>query len=268
MDEFLNTISLFRHAIVGIMLVSFICSYLGVYIVLKRIIFVGVAIAQISSVGVAFALLVGLPPMAFSLLFTLLGMFGMSTNPGGKRLSQEAIIGLGFITAMAVTTLLMAKSALGIHEIEHIVYGDILAISPIQVYTTLGAVIITITLHLLFYKEFVFVSFDYDMARALGIHAALWNLLLYLTIGAAIAIGIMIAGNMMIIASIILPPINGLILSKRLRTAFIISCIQGVSTATVAFFFSYLLDLPYGPTAAAGSFIVLGFSFIAFKFRG
>lgn len=268
MDDFLTTISLFRYAITGIILVSFICSYLGVYIVLKRIIFVGVAIAQISSLGVAFALLLGLPPMAFSILFTLLGMFGMSTNPGGKRLSQEAIIGLGFITASAVTILLMAKSALGLHEIEHIVYGDILAISPLQVYIALGAVVTIITIHLLFYKELVFVSFDYDMARALGINARLWNLILYLTIGAAIAIGIMIAGNMMIIAAIILPPINGLILSTRLRNAFIISSIQGVSTATFAFFLSYLLDLPYGPTAAASSFVVLGFSFIAFKLRG
>ncbi len=268
MDELITTVSLFRYAIAGIILVSFICSYLGVYIVLRRIIFVGVAIAQISSVGVAFALLLGLPPMVFSLVFTLLGMFGMSTNPGGRRLSQEAIIGLGFITASALTILLIAKSALGIHEIEHIVNGDILAISPMQVYITLGVVIIIITLHLLFYKEFVFVSFDYDMARALGVKATLWNLLLYLTVGAAIAIGIMIAGNMMIIATIILPPINGLILSKHLKTAFIISSIQGVSTATVAFFISYLFDLPYGPTAAASSFVTLGFSFIAFKFRG
>lgn len=268
MQELLATISLFRYALAGIILVSFICSYLGVYIVLKRIIFVGVAIAQISSMGVAFAFLLGLPPMIFSVLFTLLGMWGMSVKFAGKRLSQEGIIGLGFITALAITTLLMAKSALGIHEIEHVVYGDILAIRPLQVYIALGVVVTIITIHLLFYKEFVFVSFDYDMARALGLRAAFWNLILYFTIGAAIAIGIMIAGNMMITASIILPPINGLILSRNLKLAFIISVIQGVSTATVAFFLSYLLDLPYGPTAAASSFVTLGFSFIAFRLRG
>lgn len=268
MDDFLTTISLFRYAIAGIILVSFICSYLGVYIVLKRIIFVGVAIAQISSAGVAFALLLSLPPMIFSVLFTLLAMLGMSTNPGGKRLSQEAIIGLGFMVASAVTALLMAKSALGIHEIEHIVFGDILAVSPTQVYAALGVVVTIITIHLLFYKELVFVSFDYDMARALGIRAAFWNLILYLTIGAGIAIGIMIAGNIMIISAIIIPPINGLILSRRLSIVFVISCIQGVSTAILAFFLSYLFDLPYGPTAAASSAVVLGFSFIAFKLRG
>jgi ABC-type Mn2+/Zn2+ transport system permease subunit len=268
MDELLTTLSLFRYALAGIVLVSFICSYLGVYIVLKRIIFVGVAIAQISSMGVAFAFLIGLPPMIFSLLFTLLGMLGMSTRPGGKKLSQESIIGLGFIAASAITILMMAKSAVGLHEIEHVVYGDILAISPLQVYIALGVVATIITIHLLFYKEFVFVSFDYDMARALGIKAALWNLLLYLTIGAAIAIGIMIAGNMMVTSAIILPAINGLVLSRRMRMVFIISSIQGVATATIAFFLSYLLDIPYGPTAAASSFVTLGFSFIAFKLRG
>ncbi|MEE9201047.1 MAG: metal ABC transporter permease [Candidatus Brocadiales bacterium] len=268
MDDFFTTISLFRHAIAGIILVSFICSYLGVYIVLKRIIFVGVAVAQISSFGVAFALLLGLPPMIFSMLFTLLGMLGMSRNPGGKRLSQEAIIGIGFITASAVTILLMAKSALGIHEIENIVYGNVLAVTPTQVYIALGVVVTIITVHLLFYKEIVFVSFDYDMARALGIKAAFWNLILYLSIGAGIAIGIMIAGNLMIVAAIILPPINGLILCKRLSNVFIVSCVQGVSTATLAFFISYLVDLPYGPTAAASSSVVLGLSFIAFKLRG
>ncbi|MFN3466762.1 MAG: metal ABC transporter permease [Candidatus Brocadiales bacterium] len=267
MEHFLTTLSLFRYALSGIVLVSFICSYLGVYLILKRIIFLGVAIAQISSMGVAFAFLLHLPPTVFSLLFTFLGMLIMSQNLAGKRLSQEGIVGLAFVTASAVTTLMMAKSPLGIHEVEHVVYGDILAISPMQVYIALGVVITVITLHLLFYKEFIFVSFDYDMARAQGMNSALWNMLLYFSIGASIAIGIMIAGNMMITSSIILPALNGLVLATRLRNVFIISCIQGVCTATIAFFISYLLDLPYGPTTAASSFVTLGFSFIAYRFK-
>ncbi|OHB91031.1 MAG: hypothetical protein A3D89_03660 [Planctomycetes bacterium RIFCSPHIGHO2_02_FULL_52_58] len=269
MEHLLTTLSLFRYALAGIVLVSFICSYLGVYLVLKRIIFLGVAIAQISSMGVAFAFLLHLPPMVFSLLFTFLGMLimSMSQNLAGKRLSQEGIVGLAFVTASAVTTLMMAKSPLGIHEVEHVVYGDILTISPLQVYIALGVVATVITLHLLFYKEFIFVSFDYDMAKAQGVNSALWNMLLYFSIGAAIAIGIMIAGNMMITSCIILPALNGLILANRLRNVFIVSCIQGVCTATLAFFISYLLDLPYGPTAAASSFVTLGFSFIAYRFK-
>lgn len=267
MEHLLTTLSLFRYALAGIVLVSFICSYLGVYLVLKRIIFLGVAIAQISSMGVAFAFLLHLPPMVFSLLFTFLGMLIMSQNLAGKRLSQEGIVGLAFVAASAVTTLMMAKSPLGIHEVEHVVYGDILAISPLQVYIALGVVVTVITLHLLFYKEFIFVSFDYDMAKAQGVNSALWNMLLYFSVGAAIAIGIMIAGNMMITSCIILPALNGLILARRLRNVFIVSCIQGVCTATLAFFISYLLDLPYGPTAAASSFVTLGLSFIAYKFK-
>ncbi len=267
MEHFVATLSLFRYALAGIVLVSFICSYLGVYIVLKRIIFVGVAIAQISSMGVAFAFLLHLPPTIFSILFTLLGMLFMSQKLVGKRLSQEGIVGLCFVTAWAVTALMMAKSPLGIHEVEHIVFGDILTISPMQVYTALGVVITIITLHLLFYKEFLFVSFDYDMAKAQGVNSALWDILLYFSIGAAIAIGIMIAGNMMITSCIILPALNGLIFAQRLRNVFIISCIQGVCTATLGFLISYFLDLPYGPTAAASSFVTLGFSFIAYKFK-
>ncbi len=61
------TLPFMQTALAASLLIGLICSFIGVYIVLKRIVFVGAAIANISTAGIAFAILMGFNPELFSL---------------------------------------------------------------------------------------------------------------------------------------------------------------------------------------------------------
>src|SRR5712672_1770866 len=97
----LDTILLFREALYGALVIALACSVLGVYVVLRRIVFVGAAIAQLSSAGIALALF-----LAGALFFGL---------GGGQRagIPPDATIGVGYAIAGAVGILLISKAASG-----------------------------------------------------------------------------------------------------------------------------------------------------------
>ena len=111
--------------------------------------------------------------------------------------------------------------------------------------------------HYLFHKEFLFVSFDPEMARTLGVRARGWDLLLYLTLGVTIAIAIRVAGALLVFAFLVIPGIVGLALSSRLRYAFAISAAAAIVPAVSGLYLSFVLDLPSAATIVLAAFVLL-----------
>ncbi len=257
MNDFFTNIEFFKYPIICSILVALVCSYLSVYIVLKRIVFVSVAVTQVSSAGIALAFITGLNPTLTSLLFTFLGVAIFSTRFAERRLSNESIIGMGFVVASAITILLVSKSAKGIHEIDDLLFGNVLVATPHQIYLMAIIIVCIFIVHFLFYKKFTSITLDFEMARTSGMNARFWELMLYLTIGAAISIGIRTAGNLLITSFLIIPAANGLLISNKIRTVFIIAISVSITSACIGFFLSYIFDLPTSPCIVAILFIIL-----------
>ena len=74
----------------------------------------------------------------------------------------------------------------------------------------------------MFYKEFLFVSFDRETARTLGYNVDVWDLLLYLTLGLVIAFAMQFAGVMLVFNFLVLPAVTGLLLSHSMRGMFFV----------------------------------------------
>ncbi len=170
---------------------------------------------------------------------------------------NESRIGVGFVVASAISILLVSKSAQGIHEIDDLLYGNILVATPFQIYLMIGIIASIFIAHFLFYKEFSAVTLDFEMARTSGIKARFWELMLYLTIGAAISIGIRTSGNLLITTFLIMPAVNGLILANRMKNVFIIAVTTGIISALAGFYISFYFDLPTSPCIVATLFIIL-----------
>lgn len=257
MSDFFTNLEFFKYSIICSLLVALVCSYLSVYIILKRIVFVSVAVTQVSSAGIAVAFITGLNPTLISLLFTFLGVAIFSTRFTERRLSNESIVGIGFVVASAATILLVSKSAKGIHEIDNLLFGNVLAATPYQIYLMAIIIMCIFIVHFLFYKELTSVTLDFEMARISGIRARLWEIMLYLTIGAAISIGIRTAGNLLITSFLIIPAVNGLLIANRIKGVFIIAITVGIVSAFIGFFLSYVFDLPTSPCIVATLFAIL-----------
>lgn len=258
-----DAVLLFKDALFGTVLIAFACSVLGVYVVLRRIVFVGAALAELSSAGIALALwLTGMGwanaltghPLVMSLLVTVLGVLFFALGTGGARspIPPDATIGVTYAVAGAVGILLVAKAAGGeAHDL--FLSGNILGITRADTMVLLGVSIPVLLAHLVFYKEFLFVSFDREMARTLGYRVSAWNLLLYLTLGLVIAFAMQFAGVMLVFNFLVLPAVTGLLLSRSMAGAFAFSVLSALLAAVAGFVVSVPYDLPSGPTIIAVS---------------
>jgi ABC-type Mn2+/Zn2+ transport system permease subunit len=114
-------------------------------------------------------------------------------------------------------------------------------------------------LHVVFYKEFLFVSFDQETARSLGYRVGRWTLLLYLTIGLAIAFAMQFAGVMLVFSFLVLPAVTGLLLARGMAGMFSWAIGAGMLAAVVGFAISIPFDLPTGPAmvAVSGALVVI-----------
>src|SRR5256885_15284098 len=96
-----------KDAFIVSVMIGLVLSYLGVHVVGRGIVFVDLALGQISSLGVAFSDYIGHGKTSIPILFALLGAFLMSLiNIRDRRLKLEAIIGIIYAVASAVTVLL------------------------------------------------------------------------------------------------------------------------------------------------------------------
>jgi zinc transport system permease protein len=258
----LDTVLLFREALYGALIIGLACSVLGVYVVLRRIVFVGAALAQLSSAGIALALFLGglgiggeltHHPVAVSLIVTLAGalFFGMG-GAGRLRVPPDATIGVTYAVAAAAGILLVAKASTGeAHDI--FLSGNILGITRLDTYVLLAVSIPVLLLHLVFYKEFLFVSFDPETARTLGYQVTRWNLLLYLTLGLVIAFAMQFAGVMLVFNFLVLPAVTGLLIARSMAGIFTVAVIAGLLASVLGFVLSVPFDLPSGPAIIAVS---------------
>ncbi len=228
-----------------------VCAIIGVYVVLNRIVFLGAALAQLSAAGIAFGFLMGLHATAPAILLAVLGVLLLAFRSAATRIPTDGLLGIAFAVAWAASILMVARSAQGAEELHHILQGNILT-------TTHGDVRLLIVLlaaiggvHLLFVKPFLFVSFDPETARTLGVRTRLWNLLLYVTLGVTIALTIHVIGILVVFALLVLPPIGGLLLGRRFLSVFAVSVGLALIGVVAGLVVSFRADLPSGATIVA-----------------
>lgn len=236
-----------RHVLVAGVLVAAGLAPLSVYVVLRRIVFIGAAVAEISSAGVALAILLGLEPFGVVLVLTVLTFLAFSRAADSRRLPLEALIGMLYAGGSAIAVLMIYKVPRGEGSILNVLFGNILTV-PVELLWGLAAAFILVSaIQYLAYKEFLIAAYDPDMARALGIRVGLWNTVFYVTVGLAVAIAIRAVGALLTFTLLVAPGATALCLSDRLSRAFGLAAVLGVVATVAGVWGSYWLDLPTGP---------------------
>ncbi len=228
---------------VGVIL-AIVGGYLGVYVVLKRIVFVGAALAQVSAAGVALAFLVGWNPLLSAVLFALAGSLFFAQSWGERRVSREAVIGAVFLTFSALTVLLASKGAHGMEEVQHLLAGDILAVAPEEVGRIWILGVLVLAAFLLLRKEFLLVAFDAETAQALGYRTRWWEFAFYLMLGGFIGVVIHLVGLVLIFGYLVLPALGALMLARRMTQVVAVAVVNALIATVAGLLVSIIFDLP------------------------
>jgi zinc/manganese transport system permease protein len=248
------------QAFIAALITGVLLSYLGVHVVGRGIVFVDLALGQISSLGVAFAAFIGTGLTSIPLIFTLAGALLMSfINIRDKRLKQEAIIGILYAFASALTVLFISKTPHGDSDIQEVLFGNILSVSWSQI-SSLAIVFGAITvLQLVFFKRFFGLtkSFELGENHVIGIFN-IWNFLFYISIGLAIVFAVKINGVIPVFSFLIIPAVSAIMLTRNNIAVFVIACLISILGSFVGLNFSFHYDFPAGSSIVA----ILGGIFI------
>ena len=256
-----------RHIFLAGLFVAAGLSPWSVYIVLRRIVFAGAAVAEVASAAVAMAVLFQIAPFPIAVTLTVLSFLALSRVADSRRLPPEALVGMLYAGGSAASVLLIAKAPRGEADILNILFGNILTVPSSLLWLMAGVFGFLSLLQYLASKEFLISAYDPDMGRALGIPVGIWNMVFYGSLGLAVAVAIRAVGALLTFTLLVAPGACALCLTESLGRAFKIALFLGLIVAAGGIMISYQFDLPTSPTIVAllTGFFALSFAVSQFK---
>jgi len=234
-------------------------SYLGVHVVGRGIVFVDLALGQISSLGVAFAAFIGFGLTTIPLVFTLLGALLIALiDIRDKRLKLEAIIGIIYAFSSAATVMLISKTPHGDSDIQEVLFGNILSVNMKQI-ITIGIVFGTLLLmHIIFQKKFFELTESFENGKTETKVFNIWNFLFYISIGLSIVFAVKISGVIPVFSYLIIPSVCAIMLARSNKKVVIIAMLVSFLGSFFGLNVSFHFDFPAGSSIVA----VLGIIFV------
>jgi ABC-type Mn2+/Zn2+ transport system permease subunit len=251
----------FPFALWGSVLVGVVCAYVGVSIVARRVVFLGAVMTQVSVLGLAITFLpfVASPHTVGSVVITLASVMILSRLLTGKRVPRDAVLGVVFVSSIAARILIMQKTPrVEVAEIENLLRGDILFVTPELFWLMLAASLAALLLQLLFSKELRYAAFDPETAATQGYRTGVWDMVFYLGAGLVIAFATHMVGDIFVFGFLVIPPVTALLLARTVRGVILVSVAIGALAPLVGLYLAFRFDVPSSPAIVAVAWAVLG----------
>jgi zinc transport system permease protein len=236
-----------RYALVAGLLSGGVCAFLGAYVILRRIVFLGVALSEAAALGVALGLFVGWNPEATAAGLTLLTALLLSLSGRYRVLSQESLIGWTYVVAAGVAIILIARNPIAEAHGLDVVSGSLLYASRRELWQlgVLAGVVLPIFIAL--QRVFLFVSFDKETARSMGLATSAYEFCFYACLGLSISLAMKTAGILFVFASLLIPGMISLSLFRRMWQILLGAVLVVIVSVPAGIGVSYQADLPTGP---------------------
>jgi zinc transport system permease protein len=245
-----------QKAIIAGVLSGVLLAVLGVYIVLKKMSFIGDGIAHSAFGGIALGLLIGANTTLSAVIFAwlmamLIGIFKKNT-----KTSEDALIGIFFAFTMALGVIFIGINKNYMSDVFGYLFGDILAVSNTDVYIIAIVTFLVLGVIFLFFKELLFFTFDEEGAKVAGIHTDFIYFLLLTLISISIVVSIKIVGIILAVAFLIIPVSTALLLTTHFRRLIFYAIVISIFSTLIGFVLSYVFDLASGATIVITATII------------
>ena len=250
-----------RAFIAGILLAGLL-SYLGVFVVLRRMAFFSDGIAHASLAGVAAGILLSLNPLTTALVSSVLFAVLIFFLERRGALPSDAVIGLVFTSGMSLGVLLISMKSGYQPELIGFLFGNILMISKSDMWMIAGVSILIGFFLFGKKRELTLLALDREMAYLAGVNSDLLQLTMYVILAVSVVLGIKMLGIILVSALLIIPVSISKLISRSFKTLVVASVIVAEAIVLVGLAVSYMFDLPAGATIVLSGTILFFFVFI------
>ncbi|MBD3192003.1 MAG: iron chelate uptake ABC transporter family permease subunit [Candidatus Heimdallarchaeota archaeon] len=256
------TESWLQKALISAIIIGAVCSLIGVFILLRGMIFLGQAIAHSAFAGAALAILIGVDPILIIIGFSVASAVGVGYVNQKQLMKNEVIIGIIFSFFMALAVLFIGLLKEYSTNIQSILFGQILLVSTedLILLGIFSALIIMVVL--LFKKELYFITFNPNLAKISGLPVNILNYIFLIVVSLTISISLKAIGAILVFAMIVTPAAAAYQWTYKLNRMILLSVFFGILSGIIGLFFSYLLNLASASSIVTVITIVFLISFI------
>ena len=258
-----------RNALIAGVLASVACGIVGVYVVVKKIVFISGGIAHASFGGIGLGYLLGINPVLGALFFTVASALGMGIVSRRTRLPEDTAIGILWAVGMALGIIFIGLSPGYAPDLFSYLFGNILTVPAFDLILMLILDVVIISVVLLLYKEFLAVSFDEEFGTVVGVPVEPLYLTLLCLIALTVVVLIRVVGVILVIALLTIPAAVARQFTHSLKKMMLLSVLFGVLFAACGLWLSYELDLASGATIVlvSGTLFLISFGFQRLRSR-
>lgn len=245
MVEILSMPFMLRAIAAGV-LVGFLSSYYGTFIIQRSMSFLGSGLAHAAFGGVALGILLNLEPLWIAIPFTIIVSLLITWLRMKTGLGADTVIGILFAVSMALGIIFLALKRTYTTDAFTYLFGSILAVSESDLWISGALALLTIISSFKFWARWAYASFDSELARADRHPVVFDDYLLSVLTAVTIVVSIKLVGIVLIAAFLVIPAASARLIANTFIKMTIFSIIFGIASALIGLAGSYMLDLPSG----------------------
>jgi len=236
-----------QRALVAGVLVGLLASYYGVFVVQRRLSFLGIGLSHAAFGGVALGLLLHINPMWVAVPFTVIVALGINAITAQGHVAGDTAIGVLFAVAVALGIVFLSLRQSYTADAFAYLFGSILAVQPADLWMMGGLMLVTIAAMPL-WGRWAYATFDRDLAQADRVPVAWDDALLVTLLAITVVAAVKVVGIILAAAFLVIPAATARLLARTFRGMTGLAMGIGVITAVGGLLASYALDVPSGAT--------------------
>lgn len=251
-----------QNAAIAGVLVGILCSVLSVFVVLKKMAFIGQGIAHAAFGGIAFALLFNLDIFITTNIFCVLVaiLIGIVSRRG--KVSEDSSIGLFLTTSMALGVIFLNLRTEYTQDVFSYLFGNILAVSGSDV-AKIALVTVPVLIFIIAnYRRLQFFTFDEETAAVAGVPVVFYYFSLLVILSVVIVVSVQVVGVVLVSALLIIPATVALLVGRRFLSVILISVVVGLISTFSGLISSYYARVSSGAAIVVVLFLIFVMTFL------
>jgi len=246
----------FRRALLASFLVGALCGLVGVYVVLRRMSYIGHGLSHAVFGGAVISYLMQVNFYLGAGLWGVASALLINEVAQRRKLGADAAIGIVTTASFAVGVAGISRQRRFTRNFEAALFGNVLGITPADLWMIAGVAMVSIVGLLILYKPLLFSTFDEEVAEVYGIPTHFVNAVFALILAAVILVSMQIMGVTLIAAALVIPASAARLLTHRFDRLLWLASLIGAGVSVLGMYASYYLDL-----ASGASIVLIGTAF-------
>ncbi len=246
MLEEMLALGFMQRALAAAALTGLLCGFVGFFVVLNHMSFLGVGLSHSAFGGLALGLVMGWPPMLTGAAFSLLSALGIGALGRDRRMGTDTAVGILFATAMALGIALTGLIRGQYVDLFSYLFGNVLTVSSSELWALIITAALVFTVLGAYFKPMLYISFDPESAEAGGLPVTSLHYLLLILVALTVIVAVKVVGVILASAFLTIPPASALQLSTRYRQVVLLSMSLALMAALGGLFISFVVDISSG----------------------